>query len=100
MSSLLKYEGQIPACYVHTRAPVKDAHTDNLTALPRSQMLLSHLLSCNIHVPYDDAAIAAAGDELTGVRGVAQTLNFITVIKQKPRHIQSYHAFKTTFMIK
>lgn len=42
------------------------------------QMLLSHLLSCNVHVPYDDAAVTAAGDELTGVWGVAQTLNFIT----------------------
>lgn len=40
--------------------------------------LLSHLLSCNVHVPYDDAAVTAAGDELTGVWGVAQTLNFIT----------------------
>lgn len=31
------------------------------------QMLLSHLLSCNVHVPYDNAAVTAAGDELTGV---------------------------------
>lgn len=49
-------------------------------------MFLSHLLACNVHVPDDDAAVTAAGDELTGVWGVAQTLNFITV--QKPHRKQ------------
>lgn len=44
-------------------------------------MLPSYLLSRNIHVPYDDAAITAAGDELAGVWGIAQTLNSITAQK-------------------
>lgn len=42
---------------------------------------LPHLLSRDVHVPYDDAAVTAAGDELTGVWGIAQTLDSVTVRK-------------------
>lgn len=47
----------------------------------KPHLLLSHLLSGDVHVPYDNAAVTAAGDELTGVWGIAQTLDSITVRK-------------------
>lgn len=40
---------------------------------------LSHLLSCDIHVPDNYSSIWATGNELTSVRSVTQALHFITV---------------------
>lgn len=82
-----------------TVTPVIDTQGRTGTA---SQMFPSHLLSRHVHVPDDDAAVTAAGDELAGVRGVAQTLNFITA--QKPHgkrdlsnytHIKKWNTFSS-----
>lgn len=51
---------------------------------------LSHLLSCDVHVPDNYSSIWATGNELTSVRSVTQALHFITVT-HTDTNIRTWH---------